>query len=178
MFMTLFRNFRAILFVCFWIPRKTCLKCRWLGTTQAYCLRMGGPRNPYLVGFLDDSYAYWSLSLMLCVLYVFGDFCVRDGRGMPQWHPKMNKDQRWQKWWPAKLFKPIAWGKENASTFPGNYSFSLYIYNSYVISLSNNIIYVYIMGLACVQVVEKQKGGESISFLYFPMESSPWIYYL
>ena len=93
---------------------------------------------------------------------------MRDVRGMPQWHPKMNRDQRRQKWWPAKLFKRMAWDKENASTVPGNYSLSFCIYNSHVISLSDSIIYIYIVGLTCVQMVEKLKGGESISFLYFP----------
>jgi hypothetical protein len=93
---------------------------------------------------------------------------MRDVRGMPQWHPKMNRDQRRQKWWLDKLFKPMAWDKENASTVPGNYSFSVRIYNSHVISLSDSIIYVYIVGLTCVKMVEKLTGGESISFLYFP----------
>ena len=60
------------------------------------------------------------------------------------------------------------WDKENASTVPGNYSLSVCIYNSHVISLSDSIIYIYIVGLTCVQMVEKLKGGESISFLYFP----------
>ena len=62
----------------------------------------------------------------------------------------------------------MAWDKENASTVPGNYSLSVCIYNSHVISLSDSIIYIYIVGLTCVQMVEKLKGGESISFLYFP----------
>ena len=66
---------------------------------------------------------------------------MRDVRGMPQWHPNMNRDQRRQKWWPAKLFKRLAWDKENASTVPGNYSLSVCIYNSHVISLSDSIIY-------------------------------------
>lgn len=49
----------------------------------------------------------------------------------------------------------MAWGKEIASTLPGNDSFSLCIYNSHVISLSINIFYTYIIGVTCVQVVDK-----------------------
>lgn len=48
----------------------------------------------------------------------------------------------------------MAWSKEDVFIFPGNYSLSLYIYKPHVISLSNNNIYIYIMGLTCVQMVE------------------------
>lgn len=68
----------------------------------------------------------------------------------------------------ARHTKLMACGKKNASAFPGNDSFSLCFYNSRVISLSINIPYIYIIGVTCVQIVDRYGGGESIFFLYFP----------
>ena len=119
-------SLQSVVFVYCQITRKAGLKCRCLGTTLACYSRVEGPRTLYFIDLLNDFYLMMSESLCFVVCVCLGILY----EGCEGYAPVASQDEQGskkQKWWPAKLFKPMAWDKENAFTVPRNYNFSVCI---------------------------------------------------
>ena len=93
---------------------------------------------------------------------------MRDVRGMPQWHPKMNKDQKSRSGGQPSCLNPWHGTRKMLSQFL-EITTSQSVYRIPMPLVLVIVLFMYVhSGLACVQLVEKLKGGESSSFLYFP----------